>query len=64
MDGFEVARRLRCLPNRIPRLVALTGYGADEDKRRTSEAGFDEHVIKPVTPATVSEVVDRTKNTA
>ena len=64
MDGFEVARRLRRLPNRIPRVVALTGYGADEDKRRTSEAGFDEHVIKPVTPATVSEIVDRTKNTA
>ncbi len=64
MDGFEVARRLRRLPNRIPRLVALTGYGADEDKRRTSEAGFDEHVIKPATPATVSEIVDRTKNTA
>jgi signal transduction histidine kinase/CheY-like chemotaxis protein len=64
MDGFEVARRLKRLPNRIPRLVALTGYGADEDKRRTSEAGFDEHVIKPVTPETVSEIVDRTKNTA
>ena len=64
MDGFEVARRLRRLPNRIPRLVALTGYGADEDKRRTSEAGFDEHVTKPVTPATVSEILDRTQNTA
>ena len=64
MDGFEVARRLRRLPNRVPRLVALTGYGADEDKRRTSDAGFDEHVLKPVTPETVSEIVVRTKNTA
>jgi CheY-like chemotaxis protein len=64
MDGFEVARRLRRLRNHIPRLVALTGYGADEDKRRTSDAGFDEHVTKPVTPETVSEIVARTKNTA
>jgi CheY-like chemotaxis protein len=59
MDGFEVARRLRRLANRTPRLVALTGYGADEDKRRTSEAGFDEHVIKPVTPENVSEIANR-----
>ena len=60
MDGFEVARRLRRLSGRIPRLVALTGYGAEEDKRRTSEAGFDEHVTKPVTPETIGEIVDRT----
>lgn len=60
MDGFEVARRLRCVGTRVPRLVALTGYGAQEDKRRTREAGFDEHVLKPVTPETISEIVDRT----
>ena len=60
MDGFEVARRLRRLGNRAHRLVALTGYGAEEDKRRTREAGFDEHVLKPVTPETISEIVDRT----
>ena len=64
MDGFEVARRLRRLPHRIPRLVALTGYGANEDKRRASEAGFDEHATKPVSPATVGEIVNRTKTTA
>lgn len=60
MDGFEVARRLRRLANRIPRLVALTGYGAYEDKRRTSEAGFDEHLTKPMMPETINELVDRT----
>ena len=48
MDGLEVARRLRqdpalgdCL------LVALTGYGQEEDRRRTRDAGFDEHLVKP-----------------
>jgi CheY-like chemotaxis protein len=60
MDGFEVARRLRRLVNRAPRLVALTGYGADEDKRRTREAGFHEHVVKPVAPEMLNEIVDRT----
>jgi signal transduction histidine kinase/CheY-like chemotaxis protein len=59
MDGFEIARRLRRVANRAPHLVALTGYGADEDKRRTTEAGFDEHVTKPVTPQTINEIVDR-----
>ncbi len=60
MDGFEVARRLKRVVNRAPRLVALTGYGADEDKRRTSEAGFDEHVVKPVMPETLGGIVVRT----
>ena len=60
MDGFEVARRLRRLVNRTPRLVALTGYGADADKRRTSEAGFNEHVVKPVAPEMLNEIVART----
>ena len=49
MDGFEVARRIRALPNgRDMLLVALTGWGQDEDRRRTAEAGFDEHLTKPV----------------
>jgi signal transduction histidine kinase/ActR/RegA family two-component response regulator/putative methionine-R-sulfoxide reductase with GAF domain len=51
MDGYEVARRLRALspptPGRL-RLVALTGYGQDEDRRRARDAGFDHHFTKPV----------------
>jgi signal transduction histidine kinase/DNA-binding response OmpR family regulator len=48
MDGYEVARRLRALPGlRGALLVALTGYGQDEDQRRAREAGFDYHLIKP-----------------
>jgi signal transduction histidine kinase/ActR/RegA family two-component response regulator len=46
LDGYEVARRLRQAPARM-RLVALTGYGRDDDVRRASEAGFDEHLLKP-----------------
>ena len=51
MDGYEVARRLREAeegPRRL--LVALTGYGRDEDRRRSREAGFDHHLAKPVDP--------------
>lgn len=49
MDGFELVRRLRSETKaRLPRLVALTGYGSPEDVRRAHEAGFDEHMVKPV----------------
>jgi PAS domain S-box-containing protein len=49
MDGYEVARRLRSIQGqRCPVLVALTGYGQAEDRRRSLEAGFDEHLTKPV----------------
>jgi CheY-like chemotaxis protein/two-component sensor histidine kinase len=52
LDGFEVARRLRQRPElRQARLVAITGYGRDEDRRRSAEAGFDLHLTKPVDPA-------------
>lgn len=47
IDGYEVARRARASTPRL-RLVALTGYGQDEDRRRALEAGFDQHLIKPV----------------
>jgi PAS domain S-box-containing protein len=49
MSGYEVARRLRELPQFQPvKLVALTGWGQDDDRRKTHEAGFDDHMIKPV----------------
>ena len=52
MDGFSVARQLRRDPvTTSARLVALTGYGREEDRRRSEEAGFDAHVTKPVDPA-------------
>jgi DNA-binding response OmpR family regulator len=49
IDGYEVGRRIRALPNGArTRLIALTGYGQTEDRRRTAEAGFDAHLTKPV----------------
>jgi signal transduction histidine kinase/DNA-binding response OmpR family regulator len=51
MDGFEVARRLREQPaNSQTLLVALTGYGQAEDVRRSREAGFNHHLVKPADP--------------
>jgi len=48
MDGYEVARRLGRHPKRHEMLVvALTGWGQSEDRQRTREAGFDEHLVKP-----------------
>jgi CheY-like chemotaxis protein len=51
MDGYEVARRLRRAPGlKGVLLVALTGYGRDEDRRSALEAGFDHHLTKPADP--------------
>jgi two-component system CheB/CheR fusion protein len=49
MDGWEVARRMRELPGMgDPVLAAMTGYAQEEDRRRSSEAGIDYHLVKPV----------------
>ena len=49
MDGYELARRLRQDPSLAhTRLVAVTGYGQDSDRRRSKEAGFDAHLVKPI----------------
>jgi CheY-like chemotaxis protein len=60
MSGFDVARRvrqdqaIRDLP-----LVALTGYGQAEDRKRSHEAGFDDHLVKPVSAADLDSVLRR-----
>ncbi|MCX4247077.1 hybrid sensor histidine kinase/response regulator [Paraliomyxa miuraensis] len=60
MDGFEVARRMREDPRTADVvLVALTGWGNADDKRRCTDAGFDLHLTKPVDVATVLEVFAR-----
>ncbi len=54
MDGFETARRMRALPaGRSATLIALTGFGEEETRRRAIDAGFDRHLRKP---ASVSEL--------
>lgn len=60
LDGYEVARRLRREPwaARIT-LVAVTGYGQATDRERSHEAGFDEHVIKPIQLDVLTRVISR-----
>jgi signal transduction histidine kinase len=49
LDGYEVARRLRKAQARAPlKLIAVTGYGQENDRAKAAEAGFDAHVVKPV----------------
>jgi len=48
MEGYEVAARLRAAGNTRATLVALTGYGREDDVRRSRDAGFDHHLVKPV----------------
>jgi PAS domain S-box-containing protein len=51
LDGYGVARELRLNPTTAKvRLLALTGYGAEEDQRRSRQAGFDAHLVKPADP--------------
>jgi two-component system CheB/CheR fusion protein len=60
MDGYEVARRVRRDPD-LDRviLVALTGYGREADKRQAMAAGFDHHLVKPVSPEALHGLVAR-----
>jgi CheY-like chemotaxis protein len=57
IDGYEVARRIRAGQGPRPLLIALTGYGQPEDKRRATEAGFDSLLVKPVDPTALSELL-------
>jgi CheY-like chemotaxis protein len=58
MNGYDVARALRReLGDGRTLIVAVTGYGAQEDKKRTAEAGFDAHLVKPTDIGIVEELV-------
>jgi PAS domain S-box-containing protein len=58
MSGYDVARTLRGRPEfEATRLVALTGWGQDEDRRKSTEAGFDHHMVKPIEPRVLGELV-------
>jgi PAS domain S-box-containing protein len=60
MDGYEVARRLRSMPLLADTLlIALTGYGSEEDRQRAREAGFDEHLAKPADPEHLQRLMRR-----
>jgi CheY-like chemotaxis protein len=56
-DGFEVARQLRGQFGSTLLLVALTGYGGDDYRRRSQMAGFDHHLVKPADPAVLQQML-------
>ncbi len=58
IDGYEVARRIRARPRvRDAMLVALTGWGQEDDRRKSRESGFDHHLVKPVDLRTLRELL-------
>jgi CheY-like chemotaxis protein len=60
MDGFEAARRIRRLPGgEHVTMVALSGWGQEKDKLRSREAGFDDHLVKPVSPSDLRALMAR-----
>jgi CheY-like chemotaxis protein len=59
LDGYGVARKLRDNPaTATARLIAVTAYGRDEDRRRSHEAGFDHHLVKPVDPDALQRLLN------
>ena len=59
MDGWETARRIRALPDgESLALVALTGYGQEKHKRKSEEAGFDCHLVKPLEQEVLAALLD------
>jgi two-component system CheB/CheR fusion protein len=60
MDGYEVARQLRAMPEAASTvLVALTGFGRPEDIQRARDAGFDHHFLKPVEFTVITQFLAR-----
>ena len=60
MDGLELARRIRARENgREIRLIALTGWDDDAHRNEATDAGFDDYLVKPVSPATLRDVLAR-----
>lgn len=60
MTGFEACRRIREFPwGKAVRIVALTGWGQDEDRKRTHDAGFDEHLVKPTQATDLEKLFSR-----
>ena len=64
LNGYDVARRIRQQPwGRGTTLIALTGWGKDEDRRLSQEAGFNFHLVKPVDLAALEELLNAVQTT-
>ncbi|PYM16876.1 MAG: hybrid sensor histidine kinase/response regulator, partial [Candidatus Rokuibacteriota bacterium] len=58
VDGYEIARAIRASETGRPAtVIAVTGYGQMEDRRRSTEAGFDAHLVKPVSPGALMSLI-------
>jgi CheY-like chemotaxis protein len=57
MTGYEVARQLRIDGFHCAKIIAISGYGQPDDRRRSQEAGFDHHLVKPVDQAALQAVL-------
>ena len=60
-DGFEIARRLRALPELDGKTtyISLSGFGQPHDFRKSQDAGFERHLVKPVNPGELRSILDR-----
>jgi DNA-binding response OmpR family regulator len=58
LSGYEAAPRIRAALGDRVLLIAVTGWGQEEDRRRARDAGFDHHLTKPVDPAAISHLID------
>jgi CheY-like chemotaxis protein len=57
LNGYDVAKRIRASESKRTVLIAITGWGQEEDKRRSAAAGFDHHLTKPVEIATLDKII-------
>jgi DNA-binding response OmpR family regulator len=62
LDGLEVCRRVRARDwGDEVTIIALTGWGQEQDRRRTLEAGFDHHLVKPVEPQALARLISEVR---
>lgn len=62
MSGYEVARRVRALPGTESlTLIAVTGFGQEDDRAKAREAGFSAHLVKPIGPGQLASAVERSR---
>ena len=62
IDGYETCRRIRAQHGPSMKMIALTGWGQEQDKRRAADAGFDAHFTKPADPAVLESLLSNTPN--
>ena len=58
MDGYDLAQRLRSQCGPVTRLIAVTGYGLERDRERSSQAGFTDHLVKPIELASLQRLLE------